>query len=111
MKEVFDVDVWCELDENSGVRAKDLDFLVDQLKDLSGHCIYDGLGLRRFRIDDDTEILSDDETDYDEESLVIGQISVYGAFFTIEDAKEFIWSAKDTFWAFGISCPHYTING
>ena len=86
-----------------------MDDLVSQLKDLSRHCeVADGLGNRQFRIDDKTETVSED---YDESSLVTGQINVYGATFAIADARELVWDARETFEAFGISKVHYTIQG
>lgn len=111
MKEIFDVDVWCDVEESDGLTAKDADELIRQLKDLRCHCVEDIFGLKQFRIDDNYEIASDNETDYDENSLVIGRIGVYGAVFNIEEAKEFIWDGRETFDAFNISNVHYAING
>lgn len=112
MKEVFDVDVWCDIKDSDGISAKVLDEIIHQLKDLSAHCeVSDILGLRQFRIDDKTELLSEDEDDYDESTLVTGQVNVYCATFSIANAREFVWDARETFEAFGLSEVHYTICG
>lgn len=112
MKEVFDVDVWCDIKDSDGISAKVLDELIRQLKDLSAHCeVSDILGLKQFRIDDKTELASDDEDDYDETTLVTGQCNVYCATFSIANAREFVWDARETFEAFGLSEVHYTICG
>lgn len=111
MKEIFEVTVWCKIEELNGLTAKDADELVHQLKDLRHHCVEDIFGLRQFRIDDGYEIVSDNEDDYDENSLVSGEICVYGAVSDISIAKEFAWDARETFEAFELRDMHYTITG
>ena len=111
IKEIFVFVVWCDVEESDCLPAKDADELINQLKDLRYHCVEDIFGLKRFRIDDNYEVLSDEEDDYDENSVVIGRISVYGEVFNIEAAKEFAWDARETFEAFGLSNMHYTICG